>query len=131
MKILLVGHAEFPQGLLSAARMIVGDRATAAVVAIGLTDLAMFKAEVTEALTGATGVLVLADLMGGSPCNTVLEVARELDIVPQIRVITGANLGLLIEFALARKEPTTGEVITRAAPRELTLAPNDDEDEAL
>ncbi|MFV0406329.1 MAG: PTS sugar transporter subunit IIA [Propioniciclava sp.] len=131
MQILVVGHGGFPDGLLSAAQMIVGDQATDRVRAIGLQDVALFREQVAAALRPGDVTVVLADLLGGSPCNTVLEVAQELHLVGELQIVTGANLGLLIELILARKPPIWPTLIGRAAPRLLQLAPDDTDDDEL
>lgn len=130
MQILLVGHADFPEGLLSAARMIVGDKADA-VTAVGLRDAVEFKKRITAVLRASAETVVLADLLGGSPCNTVVEVAGELNKAEGLTVVTGVNLGLLLELTLARRPPSLETLLARAAPRVLDLTPSTSNDDEL
>ncbi len=103
--ILITGHGESAPGLKSAADMVAGCRSH--IVAIPLTDAnaADFdrslrrKAEVILAECGS--VLVLADIMGGTPFSQAMLCAHELG---GIEVVCGANLPMLIEVLAARDQ---------------------------
>jgi PTS system mannose-specific IIA component len=94
--IVLVGHNPFATALLDAASMIFGTQAH--VYAKNLnhdTNLDVYTAEVRmmiETANQGQGVLVLADLMGGSPGNAASYSIRE-----GVAVVTGANLPMLLE----------------------------------
>jgi len=59
------------------------------------------------------GVLVLVDLMSGTPFNTVMSIADER----QIYGIAGMNLPLLIETALMRGSSSLAEIAATAHER--------------
>ena len=55
---------------------------------------------------GVKGVLVLTDIFGATPCN----VAQKLVDGVRSRLITGANLPMLIKLAKSRSQPVTEAV---------------------
>lgn len=58
------------------------------------------KEALAQADTGE-GVLVLADMFGGTPCNESLGQARDF----QLEVVTGVNLPILLKANLLRRDP--------------------------
>lgn len=96
--IVLISHGSFAQGLLEAATMIFGSAAEKT-LALGLAPQEDAKefgtrvgAAVQEVDTGE-GVLVLADLLGGTPCNQAAHYASD-----RVRILTGINLGMFLEI---------------------------------
>jgi mannose/fructose-specific phosphotransferase system component IIA len=53
------------------------------------------------------GVLILVDLFGASPFNVSARVASRN---PDVEVVTGVNLGMLIETALQRENTSLAEL---------------------
>jgi PTS system mannose-specific IIA component len=109
--VVVVTHGQLATELVNAAEMIVGDLPHFTAVSIGWhddVDLAREEigraiARVREKVTGpeaSGGVLVLADMFGGTPANlgvTFLE-------TDQVEVITGLNLAMLMKLARPLKE---------------------------
>ena len=51
-----------------------------------------------EALDSGDGVIIFADVMGGTPCNQALQMVCE-----RVQVIVGMNLPMLMEFLPTRE----------------------------
>lgn len=110
--VVVITHGQLATELLNAAEMIVGDLPTFAAVSIGWhEDVDQAREAIGRAIervrTSAgdspedpAGVLLLADMFGGTPANlavTFLEADR-------VEVITGVNLAMLIKLARPPKE---------------------------
>jgi len=111
--VVVVTHGQLAAELLNSAEMIVGELPQFAAVSIGWhEDVDQARQEIAEAIdrvrqrAGDTpeepaGVLLLADMFGGTPANlgvTFVEPGR-------VEVITGVNLAMLIKLARPPKEP--------------------------
>jgi PTS system mannose-specific IIA component len=113
--VVLVGHASIARGVLDAVEMILGPQAD--VHAVGLSpheDPADLMAAVEQAAGASSGggeLLVLADLFGGSPANTV---AAALLRRPSTEVVTGLNLPMVLEV-LTGRDTTVAEMAAAAA----------------
>ncbi len=117
--VVVVTHGQLAAELLNAAEMIVGDQPQFAAVSIGWHDgVDQAREEIGRAIErvrekcGADGgeppgVLVLADMFGGTPANlavTFLDTNR-------VEVITGVNLAMLIKLA---RPPQNVDLLTLA-----------------
>jgi len=105
--VVVVTHGQLAAELLNSAEMIVGDLPQFAAVSIGWhDDVDLAREEIGHAIERLrqqpdgsidddAGVVVLADMFGGTPANlavTFLETNR-------VEVITGVNLAMLIKLA--------------------------------
>ncbi|WP_252236489.1 PTS sugar transporter subunit IIA [Clostridium sp. CH2] len=104
--ILLVTHGKFSEEIVKSAELIVGKQEK--ILTLGLQhgdSVEMLGDKVKESvksLEDGDGVLVLVDLMGGSPYNVVaLNSSKLLDI--NFRCITGVNLPILLEAITMRE----------------------------
>lgn len=101
-KILVVSHSNFSKGLLEATEMIIGK--TNHIDHLGLRNnggVNLFKEEVRkylDTINEEDHLIVLADLLGGSPYTSVLEILSKKSMLDNVFVIGGANLGLLLEL---------------------------------
>ena len=109
--VVVVTHGQLAAELLNAAEMIVGDLPHFTAVSIGWhDDVNLAREEIARAIERVRekvstpeqpgGVLVLADMFGGTPANlgvTFLETDR-------VEVITGLNLAMLMKLARPLKE---------------------------
>ena len=95
--ILLISHGPLAEGMLKTAEIFFGENIPQmkAVVLNTQEDPEDFRGRLQEAVkevdTGE-GVLVFADLLGGTPCNQSAFVLNE-----QITVLTGMNLPMVME----------------------------------
>ena len=108
-RIVIAGHGEFPAALLSTAEMICGPIADAVAVGLGAADSPDTYAEALRSAIGHDGrrVLVLCDLLGGTPFNVASAIARRS---PRVVCISGANLATTIEAALAEGNLDDGQI---------------------
>ncbi len=100
--ILIVTHGKLAEGFADSVKMIMGEQEQ--LKTIGLfpdSDLENFKEDVYKGMIeveNGDGVLVFVDMFGASPCNFAAAnigelIAKEIPV----RVVTGLNLGMLIE----------------------------------
>jgi mannose/fructose/sorbose-specific phosphotransferase system IIA component len=113
--VLIVTHGRLGEALLEAAAMLVSESACLRAVGFqpgeGVEDLdAKVRAALAE-LAPNDGVLCLADLPGGSPARVLGGLVFER---PDLELVTGANLPMLVEILLLRKELSLKELVQHA-----------------
>lgn len=96
--IVVVTHGQLATELLHAAETIVGDLPHATAVSIGWhEDVQDARDEIQAAIgrvrQGASGVLIITDMFGGTPCN----LAMTFLAADAVEVLTGVNLPMLIK----------------------------------
>ena len=100
--ILVVSHGRLAQELLETAKLFLGEAPQAAALTLdNAEDADSFRIRMTQAvlsLDAGEGVLILADLFGGTPCNCAMALLSH-----RVRLLTGVNLPMLIE-ALSSRE---------------------------
>jgi mannose PTS system EIIA component len=116
--VVVVTHGQLATELVNSAEMIVGDLPHFAAVSIGWhDDVERAKEEIgmaiarVQASAGGTDeepavVLVLTDMFGGTPTNLAVTF-----VSPQVEVITGVNLPMLIKLARTSNQ---GDLLTLA-----------------
>ena len=113
--IVIVTHGDLAQGLLQAARMIMGEvPGTSAVALQEEQGIESLQGEIEKALAGVDqgdGVLILVDLVGASPFNVSSQLAAARE---DVEVVTGVNLPMLLETALQRDSQSFDELIETA-----------------
>lgn len=103
--IVVTGHGEFADGIYKSFEMIAGHADNVSIVRFeeGM-DLNEFHHQLNEVFTKYSnqykGVLVLTDLLGGTPFNTSMVISQEFE---KVRVLTGTNLSMMIEGQLLSK----------------------------
>jgi mannose PTS system EIIA component len=117
--VVVVTHGQLATELVNSAEMIVGDLPHFAAVSIGWhDDVDHAKDEIGRAIARVqssadgtpedpAGVLVLTDMFGGTPANLAVTF-----VSPQVEIITGVNLPMLIK--LARTSARQGDLLTLA-----------------
>ena len=90
--VVVVTHGQLATELVNAAEMIVGDLPRFAAVSIGWhEDVQDARDEIQAAMgrvkTGTSGVLIITDMFGGTPCNLAMTFLAE----HKVEVITGAK----------------------------------------
>ncbi len=113
--IVVASHGELCRELLLTAEMILGPavQTTAAPLAAGtsLQDFAAALRQAVDMVKQEAGVLVLADLVGGTPCNVAAVLAAQSEA---IKIVTGVNLPMLLE-GLSRREGVSLEELAEIA----------------
>jgi PTS system mannose-specific IIA component len=94
--VIVITHGQFGVELLRTAEDIVGRQEAAVVLPVvaetGIDVLAAALDGAARQLQDPQGILVLVDMLGGTPCNTALLRAKGQDM----EVVTGVNLYMLI-----------------------------------
>jgi len=99
----VVTHADLAAALVAAVRAITGDEGGLVAMSNAGTDRAALARLIGEAAGPAPApVLVFTDLVGGSCTAAAATVARERS---GMRVVSGVNLGMLLDFVFHREEP--------------------------
>lgn len=103
---ILSGHGHFASGLTSSVELIAGKPKFYVPVDFESTDStddlkAKLEAALVE-LEDCDSILVLTDLLGGSPFKVSVEMSMAHTEKP-IRVLAGTNLGMIIEGNLVRE----------------------------
>lgn len=94
--ILLVTHGRFSEGVADGVRMLMGEQERFSTLCLTETDnIDAFRLRVEEQIDGlddGDGVLVLVDVLGGSPFNTAACQLRERNI----ESVTGLNFPMVV-----------------------------------
>lgn len=137
--VILVSHGHFASGLANALGMLAGDRKD--LIACGLEDgksADQFAIEFGKAIVPITDqdeILMLGDILGGSPLTTAANVISEKGLAAKTRAIGGMNLSLALTALLmkdamdldALKESILMEA--KEAMKEFAFAASDEDDE--
>ena len=97
--IVLISHGDMANGMLNSAGMFFGETGLQQVTTVSLypedspEDFDVKLADAIKEVNSGDGVVVLADLLGGTPCNRAAYVCSE-----NVQVITGMNLPILMEL---------------------------------
>lgn len=102
MYIVIAAHGHFADSLVASARMVTGYQGED-IFTLNMTpekDMAQLCAEAAALIERAPDAeyLIFADMFGASPCNSCLASFRYTNY----RLITGANLPMLIEALLTK-----------------------------
>lgn len=112
--LVITGHAQFATGVSSALSLLAGALQDTKVVDFpgeqSPEELTTNIATAIDGLAGANGVLVCTDVLGGSPFKSAATLAA---VRPNVRVIAGASLPLLIEAYMAHGAATDVDAFAR------------------
>lgn len=138
--LVLVSHGGLAEGLKTSLAMFAGDKMDQ-VLAAGLKDgksVDDFATEIRQVLAPLTeedSVLVLADIVGGSPLTTACSVLAEMGKLESATVLGGMNLtmaltGLVMKDLLDGKD-LAANILSEAssALQEFEVLAGDDDDE--
>jgi len=102
--LVLVTHGYLAIELIKAMEHVVGPQAGVASVCIGPNDdMEIRRKDIITAVSKVysnSGVIVLTDMFGGTPCNLAMSILE----TDKIEVISGVNLPMLVKFASCRKD---------------------------
>ncbi len=103
--IIVTGHGNFASGLTSSVKLIAGmPENYEAVDFVQEHSVADLEANLVEAIDKLKdcedGILIFTDLVGGSPFKTAVELSLKRE--EKIAVLSGTNLGMLMEISLSR-----------------------------
>jgi len=113
--VVIVTHGRLAAEFRDAVEHIVGAQEAFETVAIGPDDdMERRRSDVmraVEAVDKGSGVIILTDMFGGTPCNLAISVME----AGKIEVIAGLNLPMLIKLVRMRSDAQLGEAIAEAA----------------
>ncbi len=114
--LLLVSHGHLAEEMKKVLEHIVGEQPQIETVGICPDDdMEARRTEIQEKIenldTGA-GVIILTDMFGGTPSNLAISVMER----PNVEVVAGMNLPMMIKLVQVRKDKTLAE--TSAAAQE-------------
>ena len=114
--IAVISHGALCEGIVDSAGMIAGEIAQSKTVSLrpGMQpdDYRGRVKDAIEELDDGDGVLVLADIAGGTPYNSCAILMKEMD---NIAVVTGLNLPMVVSVTLEREADTPLEALVKAA----------------
>lgn len=143
-QLILVSHGSFADGLKTSLAMFAGDKIDQ-VMAVGLKngadvdDLAVeFSRRLEEDnINPGTGLIVLADIVGGSPLTTVCDVLEKRGLLDGAVILGGMNLPMALN-ALVMKDVLSGDEFAttvlseaRNAVQEFRMEVSDDEEDDI
>lgn len=118
-QLILVSHGSFAEGLKTSLAMFAGDKIDQ-VTAVGLKDGANVDDLATEFskrleennIDSETELIVLADIIGGSPLTTVCNVLEERGLLASSIVFGGMNLPMALNALVMKDMLPNDEFIT-------------------
>ncbi len=113
--LVLVTHGRLAEELRSAMEHVVGPQRAVATVCIGPDDdMERRRADIRECIASVDqgdGVVVLTDILGGTPSNLAISLCDR----KHVDVIAGVNLPLLVKLAKIRSTEPLADAVDRAA----------------
>ena len=138
--LVLVSHGGLAEGVQSSLKMFAGDK-TDQIIAVGLKegksvdDFALDFRQALADLEAEDSVLVLADIVGGSPLTTAASVLAELGKLDSAVILGGLNLTMGLT-GLVMKDMLEGKDLAQtilseatAALQEFEVSSDDDEED--
>jgi len=112
-KFLIATHGTFAAGVKSSLDIIIGAMEHVFLIEAYVDETVSVETQINEVMTqvsDADELIIFADILGGSITNQILQHALR----PNVHVVSGFNLPLLIEVLMADAETPAEEVITAA-----------------
>ncbi len=115
----LVAHEHVAEAMLAAVEHVLGPQALTAAMSVGAdadleTDLKDNEERLRNLIRrcdAGDGVLVFADMFGGTPCNLAMSMLEK----GRVEVVSGFNLPMLIKAATLRQNLTDLNLLARQA----------------
>lgn len=111
--IVIVSHGDMADGLLDAARMILGEQEGIATVSLREMDaVEVLMERIAAAIEGVDtgdGVLIFVDLFGASPFNASARLTMQAD--GNLEVVSGVNLPMLLEVTVQRDDASLAQLV--------------------
>ena len=134
--IIVTGHGNFASGLMSSVDLIAGKQENVIGIDFTQNDNTKILQEKIESAINDLGndIIILCDLAGGSPFKTAVTLGNSLFKDRNIHVISGTNLGMLLEVILMRDEMSVDELLNLAvesgkrAIKPFVMTQEDDDD---
>ena len=113
--LILVGHGTFAPGLHNALGMMAGSdrediRSTSLLDGMDVDTFRANFAELVQDITPEDEIILTADIIGGSPLTTALDVLTEKGLLGKTLAIGGMNLPLVLTAAFADADTPLDEL---------------------
>ena len=112
LPIILASHGPFAQGALECAQMLMGQQQDIKVISVlvdsNIDNLRQQMSESYQSLNKGDGVIILVDIMGGTPCNLAGELLIQHG---DVLLFSGFNIPVLLEV-LNNREGSLNDVKT-------------------
>ena len=109
LPIILASHGPFAQGALECAQMLMGEQENVHVISVlidsNIDNLRQEMQSSYKKLNQGNGVIILVDIMGGTPCNLATELLISHD---DVLLFCGFNIPVLLEV-LNNREGTLND----------------------
>ena len=109
LPIILASHGPFAQGALECAQMLMGEQENVHVISVlidsNIDNLRQEMQSSYKKLNQGDGVIILVDIMGGTPCNLATELLISHD---DVLLFCGFNIPVLLEV-LNNREGTLND----------------------
>lgn len=138
IKVIVVAHGQFASGILTSLKLIAGEVEN--IEAIDFSEgmsAQELKARIKSAILAEREVLILTDLLGGTPFKVSVELATEQK-EQNVVVLSGLNLAMILEANFSRLtddlEQLVGKLITTSKDGivdSVSLLAEDNHDEEL
>lgn len=123
--ILIVSHGRLAEALISSVQFLVGNLQKTRGVSVWPKDKGRevkerIQKEIEEVDDG-DGVVILTDVLGGTPTNLSLSFLKE----EKVEVVTGVNMAMLLTLSSYRKGRSLkeiGKLVKKSGRRSITLA---------
>ncbi|UQS84194.1 PTS sugar transporter subunit IIA [Bombilactobacillus thymidiniphilus] len=109
MKIILASHGELALGMKQTLEMIVGEQTQIVAIDAYGDENSDFMATIEEQLVDQKSAVLVTDIWGGSVNNSLMELVLQQ---PQLLLITGMNLPLVLAIATAADQLTLDNLRT-------------------
>lgn len=110
LPIILASHGPFAQGALECAQMLMGEQENVHIISVLIdSNIDMLRQEMQSSysqLNQGNGVIILVDIMGGTPCNLASELLISHN---DVLLFCGFNIPVLLEV-LNSREGTLNDV---------------------
>ncbi len=104
--VIVVGHGTFADGMYEAVRLIAGKPEYFCTVDYlqedSIDDFELKLKEKIAYLSECSGILIMSDLIMAAPYKTAVALKKKYALQYHIEVVTGTNLGMLVQVNLAR-----------------------------
>lgn len=107
---IIIGHGDFAQAMMSTAEKIVGEQDKVTVISNTGRSCESLAQVIEDSLSAEPGLELIAflDLPGGSCTISCYKLLRKQ---PDLNIICGLNLPMLIEFFMLREKYSAAELV--------------------
>lgn len=137
--LVLVSHGTLAQGVHSVLKMLMGERedvkSTSLQDGMGADEYIANLKELLGTVTPSDEVLLLGDIVGGSPLTNALNVLSELGLLPRTVALGGMNLPMAMTALMGLQTQDMSELAesmvseARSGARRIAIVQDSDEDE--